>query len=86
MRHYDIWNITMMTHLMATDGLLNFGSTEVCNWSIIDRYEMLNMTPKFCLEEEELWDMVLSTRATEELVAMDLWGLISLPLSIRRNQ
>jgi hypothetical protein len=42
MRHHDIWNIIMMTHLMVTDGLLNFGSTEVCSWSIIERYEMLS--------------------------------------------
>jgi hypothetical protein len=71
MRHYDLWNIIMMTQLMVTDGLLNFGSAKVCDWSIIERYEMLSTTPKFCLEGEELWSMALSTRATEELVAPD---------------
>jgi hypothetical protein len=85
MRHYDIWNIIMMTHLTMTDGLLNFGSTEVCDWSIIKRYEMLNTTPKFCLEGEDLWSMLLRTGATEEFVATALWGLISLPV-VRRNQ
>jgi hypothetical protein len=37
-----------------------WGSTKVCNWSIIERYEMLSTAPKFCLEGEELWNMVLS--------------------------
>jgi hypothetical protein len=86
MRHYGIWNIIIMTHLTTTDGLLNFDSTNVHDWSIIERYEMLNTSPKFCLEGEELCNMVLlSTRAMEELVAPDLWGLISL-LVVQRNQ
>jgi hypothetical protein len=58
---------------------------EVYDWPIIKRYEMLSTISKFCFEGEELWNMVLSTGATDGPVAMDLWGLISLPGVRRRN-
>jgi hypothetical protein len=54
MRHYDIWNIIMMTHSTMTDGLLNLESMEIYDWTIYDEYEMLSTTSKFCVEGEEL--------------------------------
>jgi hypothetical protein len=77
-------------HDDALDGdrwIVELQLAEVCDWSIIERYEMLSTTLKFCLGGEELWNMVLlSMRATEESVATDLWGLISLPVVRTRNQ
>jgi hypothetical protein len=57
---------------------------EVYDWPIIERYEMPSTISEFCFEGEELWDLVLSTGATDGPVAKDLWGLISLP-GVRRN-
>jgi hypothetical protein len=51
---------------------------EVYDWSTIERYEMLSTISELCFGGEELWNMVLSTGATEEPVAKDLWGFISL--------
>jgi hypothetical protein len=59
--------------------------TEVYDWPTIERYEMPTSTiSEFCFEGEELWNMLLSTGATDGPVAKDLWGLISLP-GVRRN-
>jgi hypothetical protein len=71
MRQYDVRNIIMMTHVTIADGLLNLDTVEVYDWL---RYEMLSAISTFRFEGEELWDMVLSTRTTEESVALDLWG------------
>jgi hypothetical protein len=71
----------------ALDGdrwIVELQLTEVYDWPTIERYEMLSTISEFCFEGEELWNMVLSTRATDGPVAKDLWGLISLP-GVRRN-